>query len=151
MGYYNTNDGRVNDQLSTNLTFDTQIKRWGLIFTTSIQNMWYVSTTRLWQNGVPDYYLDVHDGQLHPYTAESQADKVLQFLVKTYNSDVYRKQTVPMAMYVNIKATKKVGEHLRIAVFANRLLDYLPDYKSNGLTVRRTTSPYFGMELGFTL
>lgn len=151
VGYYNTNDGRVNDQLSTNLTFDTQIKRWGLIFTTSIQNMWYVSTTRLWQNGVPDYYLDVHDGLLHPYTAESQADKVQQFLVKTYNSDVYRKQIVPMAMYVNIKATKKVGEHLRIAVFANRLLDYLPDYKSNGLTVRRTTSPYFGMELGFTL
>ena len=151
VGYYNTNDGRVNEQLSTNLTFDTQIKKWGLIFTTSIQNMWYVSTTRLWQNGVPDYYLDVKDGQLHPYTAESQADKMLQFLTKTYNDDVYRKQTTPIAMYVNIKATKKVGEHLRIAVFANRLLDYLPDYKSNGLTVRRTTSPYFGMEVGFTL
>ncbi len=151
VGYYNTNDGRVNEQLSTNITFDTQIPRWGLIFTTSVQNVWYVSTTKLWQNGVPDFYLDVADGQLHPYTADSRTDKMLQFLVQTYNSELYRRQTTPMAMYVNLKATKKVGSHLRIAVFANRLIDYLPSYKSNGLTVRRSTNPYFGMELVFSL
>ena len=113
--------------------------------------MWYVSTTKLWQNGVPDFYLDVADGQLHPYTADSRTDKILQFLVQTYNSELYRRQTTPMAMYVNLKATKKVGSHLRIAVFANRLIDYLPSYKSNGLTVRRSTNPYFGMELVFSL
>lgn len=151
IGYYRMDDGRVNEQLNTNFMFDTQITRWGLVFTTSVQCMWYVSTRKLWQNGVPESYLDVTDGLLHPYTAASQADELLQHLVRVYNDDVFRRQTVPMAIYVNLKATKTIGKHLKVAVFANRLLDHLPDYRSNGLMVRRVTDPYFGMELNFSL
>ncbi len=151
VGLYDTNDGRVNDQLSSNLTFDTQITRWGLVFTTSVQAVWYVTTKRLWQNGIPVSYLSAEDGELHDYTSESQNDSMLQFLVKTYNDDVYKRQTTPIALYVNIKATKQVGKFLNIAVFANRMLDYLPNYKSNGITIRRNTDPYFGMELVFKL
>jgi len=151
IGYYNYNDGRVNDRFNTNFMFDTQITRWGLVFTTTVQCMWWISTKKLWQNGVPVSYLDVSDGHLHPYTVEMQSDPVLQFLTRTYNDNLYSKLTTPIALYVNLKATKKVGKHLQIAVFANRLLDYLPDYKSNGLMVRRTSDPYFGMELNFSL
>lgn len=151
VGYYDCNDGRVNEQFNTNFMFDTQITRWGLVFTTSIQCMWYVSSKKMWQNGMPQSYLDVADGLLHPYTEESLNDPILQFLVKTFNDDTYKRQTTPIAMYVNLKATKQIGKHLKIAVFANRLLDYLPDYKSNGLMVRRITDPYFGMELNFSL
>ena len=100
---------------------------------------------------MPESYLDVADGQLHPYTTTSQSDPVLQFLTRTYNDNLFNTLTTPIALYVNLKATKKVGKHLQIAVFANRLIDYLPDYKSNGLMVRRTSDPYFGMELNFSL
>ena len=151
VGYYDYNDGRVNNQVNTNFMFDTQITRWGLIFSTSVQCMWMVSTRKLWQNGVPTSYLDVADGQLHPYTEQSRTDAVLQYLVKTYNDDIYRRQTIPTAIYINLKATKTIGRHLKVAVFANRLLDYLPDYRSNGLTVRRSVDPYFGMEMNFSL
>lgn len=151
IGYYNYNEGRVNNQFNTNFMFDTQITRWGLVFTTSVQCMWWVSTRKLWQNGVPDSYLDVADGQLHPYTEAHQSDPVLQFLTKYYNDNLYNRLTTPIALFVNLKATKQVGKHLKIAVFANRLIDYQPDYKSNGLTVRRTSDPYFGMELNFSL
>ena len=151
IGYYNCDDGRVNEQLNTNFMFDTQITRWGLVFTTSVQCMWYVSTRRLWQNGVPDSYLDVADGELHPYTSASRQDPILQHLVRTYNDQLFSRLTVPTAVYINLKATKIIGKHLKVAVFANRMLDYLPDYKSNGLTVRRISDPYFGMELNFTL
>ena len=151
IGYYDCNNGRENEQLNTNFMFDTQITRWGLIFSTSLQCMWYTSSKKLWQNGVPDYYLDAADGQLHPYTQEMQNDPVLQFLVRHYNEAIYKKQTTPLAMYLNLKATKQVGKQLRIAVFANRLMDHLPDYKSNGLTIRRISEPYFGMELNFNL
>ena len=96
-------------------------------------------------------YLDVNDGLLHPYTQESAEDMKLQFLVKTYNADSFKKQTVPMAMYVNFKATKQIGKYLKLALFANRILDYLPDYTSNGLRIRRNVNPYFGMELNFSL
>ena len=151
IGYYNYNEGRVNNRFNTNFMFDTQITRWGLVFTTTVQCMWWVSTRNLWQNGVPESYLDVADGQLHPYTTTSQSDPVLQFLTRTYNDNLFNTLTTPIALYVNLKATKKVGKHLQIAVFANRLIDYLPDYKSNGLMVRRTSDPYFGMELNFSL
>ena len=103
------------------------------------------------RNGVPVSYLDVADGELHPYTEQSAADPRLQFLVKTYNEASFRKQTVPIALYVNLKVTKNIGKWLRLSLFANRLLDYLPDYTSNGLLVRRNVEPYFGMELNFSL
>ncbi|MDE7443951.1 MAG: outer membrane receptor protein, partial [Muribaculaceae bacterium] len=148
VGLYNANDGRVNEQFNTNFMFDTQITRWGLIFSTSVQCMWWVKTTHLWQNGIPDYYMSSSDGQLHRYDAATAAnDKMLRYLIKTYNDDVYLTQTIPTAVYLNLKATKTLGKHLRIALFVNRMIDYLPDYQSNGLTVRRVSSPYFGMEM----
>ena len=151
IGYYRMDDGRVNEQLNTNFMLDTQITRWGLVFTTSVQCMWYMSTRKLWQNGTPESYLDVNDGLLHPYTAQMQQDEVLQHLVKVYNNDLFRRQTVPMAIYINLKATKTIGKHFKVAIFANRLLDHLPDYRSNGLMVRRSSDPYFGMELNISL
>ena len=151
VGLYDWNDGRVNEQLNTNFMFDTQVKRWGLVFTTNIQCMWFESTRRLSQDGTPVSYIDVADGLLHPYTVEMQSDPLLQFLTKYYNSDVYKRQTTPTAVYLNLKATKEISKRLKVAVFVNRILDYLPDYKSNGLTIRRSSDPYFGMELNFLL
>lgn len=151
VGLYDWNNGRENEQFNTNFMLDTQIPEWGLIFSTSVQCMWYVSTRQMWRNGVPVSYLDVADGELHPYTDASAADAYLQFLVKTYNDESFNKQTIPLAVYVNLKATKTIGKWLRLSLFANRLLDYLPDYVSNGLVIRRNVSPYFGMELNFTL
>lgn len=151
VGLYATNDGRINEQLNTNFMFDTQIPRWGLIFSTSIQCMWYLKTTRLRDNGVPDFYMAASDGQLHPYTEADRSDLYLQYLVKHYNDAAYATQTVPTALYVNLKATKQIGRILKISAFVNRIIDYLPDYKSNGLTIRRNSSAYFGMEANFTI
>ncbi len=151
VGLYDSNDGRVNEQFNTNFMFDTQIPRWGLIFSTNIQCMWFVKTTRLRQNGVPVSYIAAADGLLHDYAGDAESNHILQYLVKTYNEDIYRTQKVPTALYVNLKATKQIGKWLKISAFANRILDYLPDYESNGITVRRTSDAYFGMELNFTL
>ena len=58
---------------------------------------------------------------------------------------------MPIALYLNFKATKQIGRHLRISAFVNRIIDYLPEYKSNGLTIRRASEAYFGMEATLTL
>lgn len=150
VGLYDYNDGRVNEQFNTNFMFDTQIPQWGLIFSTSLQCVWWIKTTRMWQNGVPPYYLAT-DGQLHPFTEADASDPVLRTLIKTYNEDNYKTQKIPFAGYVNLKATKTIGKILKVAVFANKLLDWLPDYRSNGLLVRRSTDAYFGMELNVTI
>lgn len=150
VGLYDSNDGRVSEQFNTNFMFDTQIPRLGLVFTTTFQCMWYVKTRRLPQNGTPTKYISYLDGLVHDFDI-AQADKELQYLIKHYNPSLYDTYTIPTAMYVNLKATKTIGKWLRVALFVNRIIDYLPDYRSNGLTVRRSSDSYFGMELNFTL
>ena len=53
VGLYDWNDGRLNDRVNTNVTFDTQIPEWRLIFTTSVQCMWMIRTRQMWKNGTP--------------------------------------------------------------------------------------------------
>lgn len=151
VGLYDTADGRVNDRFSTSFMFDTQIPRWGLIFTTTIQSTWWTKQRRLSENPVPVAYLSADDGELHRFTEADMNDAMLQHLVTTYNPKLYETQRVPMAMYVNLKATKQIGRWMRISAFVNRILDYLPDYTANGLRVRRTSEAYFGMEATVTI
>mgnify|MGYP002515449916 CR=1 FL=1 len=151
IGLYDWNDGRQNDRLNTNVTFDTQIPEWKLIFTTSVQCMWLVRTKLMKKNGTPVAYLSAEDGKLHDYTEESTQDAYLMQLVKSYNEDSFKPFTVPMSMIVNLKVTKEIGKYMRLSFFANKILDYLPDYTANGRVIRRNASPYFGVEAGFTL
>lgn len=151
VGLYDYNDGRENEQFNTNVMIDTQIPRWGLVFTASVQNMWFVKSRMMDKDGTPAYYLSADDGQLHQFTKASADDIYLRTLIKTYNEDQFKPVKVPWAMYLNFKATKSIGRWLKVSVFVNRIIDYLPDYTVNGLTVRRSASPYFGMELNLTL
>lgn len=151
VGLYDWNDGRQNDRLNTNVTFDTQIPEWKLIFTTSVQCMWLVRTKLMWKDGTPKSYLSAADGELHDYTAASASDSYLMQLIKTYNQDSFKPFTVPMSMIVNLKVTKEIGKYMRLSFFANKILDYLPDYTANGRVIRRNASPYFGVEAGFTI
>lgn len=151
VGLYDWSDGRVNDRLNTNFTFDTQIPEWKLIFTTSVQCMWLIRTKTMWKNGTPVAYLSADDGQLHEFTEESASDIYLQQLIKTYNEDQFKPFTVPMSMVVNLKATKEIGKFMRLSFFANKILDYLPSYTANGNVIRRNSSPYFGVEANFTI
>jgi len=150
VGLYDTDDGRVNSRFNTNFTFDTQVLRHALTFTTSIQCMWTLSTRRLPLNGTPSAYLAT-DGQLHPYTSASATDAMLRHLVVSYSDAQFRELTVPPAIYVNLKATKKIGKILSISAFVNRLFSYLPSYRAGDVTVRRTSDAYFGMEATIAL
>lgn len=151
VGIYDTADGRVNDRFSTNFMFDTQVPRWGLIFTTTLQCVWWVNTRRLRENGIPVSYIAAIDGKIHPYTAADAADPIRQHLVRDFNDTMFQPMKVPTAMYLNLKATKRIGRYLRLSAFVNRIIDYLPDYQSNGLTIRRTSEAYFGMETTITI
>ncbi|MDE7380826.1 MAG: TonB-dependent receptor plug domain-containing protein [Muribaculaceae bacterium] len=151
IGLYDYADGRVNDQVNTNFMFDTQIQKWGLIFTTTLQCMWHIKTTRLPIDGVPVSYLDAKDGLLHEFKNDINDNQLLSYLIREYNDASFDTFKIPFAGYLNIKATKTIGKYLRIALFVTRLIDCLPSYYSNGLLIRRSSNPYFGMELNLTL
>lgn len=151
VGLYDYNDGRVNEQFNTNFMFDNQINNLGLIFTTTIQCLWFVKSKLMAKEGRPTYYIDALDGKLHPYTTESEKDPMLRYLIKTYNENQFKTVKVAPAMYVNFKASKSIGKWLRLSLFVNRIIDYLPEYKVNDLIIRRKADAYFGMELNLTL
>ena len=113
--------------------------------------MWMIRTKQMWKNGTPMVYSSSEDGQLHAYTEDSQDDPYLMQLVRTYNEDQFKPFTVPMSMLINLKMTKEIGKYMRLSFFANKILDYLPDYTANGKVIRRNASPYFGVEAGFTI
>lgn len=151
VGIYNWNDGNVYNQFNTNILLDTQVPQWGLIFSTSLQFMWFTTQQTLEKDGTPEAYLSADDGKEHLYTAESKDDLYLQHLVIPFNKAQFDKYTVPMSFFVNLKVTKTIGKNLKLAFFANKLIDHTPDFESNGLIVRRNVKPYFGMELNFSL
>lgn len=151
MGIYNWDDGYVYQQFNTNLLLDTQVPEWGLVFSTSLQCMWFTSKQALYREGRPEAYLSASDGLEHLYTDVSAKDVYLKHLLVAISPGTFEKYTVPMAFFVNLKATKKIGKYLQLAFFANKLLDYTPDFTSSGQVVRRNVDPYFGMELNFSL
>jgi len=151
VGLYNWNDGRVNDRLNSNFTFDTQIPEWGFIFTTSAQFMWLVKTQMQDKNGYPIGYISSADGKIHPFTPTDENDIFLKQLIKKYSDTQFIPFTVPMSMIINLKATKQIGKYIKLSFFANKILDYLPDYNSAGRIVRRNASPYFGVEANFRI
>lgn len=151
VGLYDWNDGKINQRANTNITFDTQIPKFSLIFTTSVQTVWFISTKTMWKNGTPVAYISAADGKMHEFDEQSAKDAYLQQLVKTYNADLFKTFTVPMSTLVNLKVTKSIGKNLKLSMFANKILDYLPTYTANGRIIRRSASPYFGMEANIYL
>lgn len=147
IGLYDWNDGSLRENLNTNLIADVHIAKIGLTVSATFELNWFTATQTLFKNGIPVAYIDYQDGQLHPYTQADQSDPWLQHLIFTYNQDSFRRQQVPFAGYLNLRVQKTITRYAHVALFVNRLLDYLPDYKVDGITIHRNVSPYFGMEL----
>ena len=146
-GIYKDDDGYIREMVNTNFTFDSDIPKLKLIFSISAQCVWMTASQNKEKENVPTQYIDKY-GAIHDFTEEDKNDTYLQYLVRSYNSSLYDRQTVPFCMNVNFKATKKLlDDKLTIALFVNKLLDYNPDYVRNNYTIRRHVTPYFGLEM----
>lgn len=151
VGLYDDTDGSDYKSFNTNVMFDTDLQRLGLRFSVAVQTMWFTSRRTLWRDGRPNLYMDP-DGEIHPFTDESLNDPYLQQLVRTFGPSTFDRYTIPVESAVNIKATKTFwNSRINVALYVNRLFTIAPDYTYNGVTIRRYTSPYFGMELNLKL
>lgn len=151
VGLYDDVDGSVYRSLNTNVMFDTDLPTLGLNFSLSVQNQWFTSRQTLRRDGVPVGYLDP-DGVMHDYTADDMSDPYLSQLLRRFTDSSFDRLTVPSATSFNIKATKTFwNKRVGLALYVNRLLTIEPDYQRYGMTIRRYSSPYFGMELNLRL
>lgn len=148
---YDWNDGSIRENVNTNIIADVYIQRIGLTVSATFELSWFTATQTMWKNGVPTAYMSAADGELHPYTTASQQDTYLQWLTFKYNNDVFRRKVVPFAGYLNLRVQKTVTKYATVALYVNKLLDYLPDYEVDGVLIHRSASPYFGMEINLTI
>lgn len=149
-GYYMSTDKYDKQIFTSNFIFDSYVDKLGLILSATAECFWMSNTKRPATSSVPMGYMDI-TGTVHPYVEADQSDPYLRWLVLTGTAGQdmdYRERSY---MLVNFKATKRFGQHLSLSFFADRVFYVAPDYEVNGFIVRRTFSPYFGMEIGLKI
>lgn len=152
VGLYEEKDNYLREMFNTNFTFDTQIPRFGLIFSTSFQCLWFTGRQNGYCNPYPILYIDKKLTE-HEFTEESAKNGVLAELIKpSRDESIYKYERVPFCMNINLKVTKTLyKDKIAVAVFVNKIADYTPSYKVSDVLIRRDVRPYFGMELNFKL
>lgn len=154
VGVYDYNkEAKERSQFNTNINFDTHIPFLRMIFTTSIQTMWFETTQRDYNTRRPFAYID-ELGNWHDFTPEMAEDNVLKQMIDTGNNYAFLKDRTAMDTRVNLKLSKEIGDNVRLACYFNNSLTYMPDYTSyTGVRIadRKNSSegpkPYFGAEL----
>ena len=150
VGLYANDDGYVRESLNTNFTLDTDVPKLKLGFSISAQCLWFTTSQRKETSNYPVQYI-APDGSIHEWQEQYAEDTYLRWLVRDYSPSQFEKDRVPFAMNLNFKVTKKLfNDHLKVAMFCNKLWDYTPDYDSRGTTIRRHVTPYFGLECNAT-
>lgn len=151
VGIYENSEGNTYEVCRTNLIADTYLKSMGMNISLSFQATWFSSSERLPSSEYPIRYVGF-DNIEKPYTDDLKKDVELQWLQREVSNALYKKNKIPFLMDINLKATKKFfDDKIEAALFVNRIMSIRPDYKSGDAIIRRTTYPYFGMELNFRI
>lgn len=156
IGLYDWTEGYIRESLNTNLVADVYIQRIGLTVSATFEATVFTASKTLEKNGRPVEYISSADGQLHAYDAAAEQDPVLKALIFDYNTGVFERRTVPFAGFLNLRVQKSITKFANVALYVNRLLDIQPDYLVSGangslVTIHRTATPYFGMEINLNI
>lgn len=151
IGYYNWDKGKEYEQFNTNFRADTHIEEFGLMFSTTIQCIWYHQFRYNPNDGMPEYYFDMAGNQF-AYKESHTTDPLLRFLYYKPSPNAFDLYRTPIGIDVNLTVSKSIGDQMELSFYVNRILDYHPNYtRSDGTKVTRKVSPYFGMELNINL
>jgi len=150
IGIYNySKENRRYTQFNTNIYFDTHIPFLKMIFTTSLQNMWFESRQEDYYSGLPIAYMDA-TGKVYEFKKELiESDSKLKDLVENTNEYNFMKNKIPIASVLNLKLSKEIGDKIMLGCYFNNLLTFLPDYTNvrGQRVMNRNRDPYFGAEL----
>lgn len=147
---WNNND-KVSQRLNTNLYLETHIPTLRMVFTTSVQAVWFVKTDLFRNSGLPICYLD-NTGMMYTFTESDAQNPIMIHLMETYNARYFDVDKTPLEATLNLRLTKEIGSALRVSFYVNRLLGYAPDYISRyGTTTVRITKSSFGAEMSISI
>ncbi|QZE15248.1 carboxypeptidase-like regulatory domain-containing protein [Halosquirtibacter laminarini] len=151
LGYYEWDRGQKYEQLNTNIRCDTHIKKYGLIFSSILQCMWFEKNQTQPHDGKPTFYID-KQGKKYLFTNQDITDPMLRFLYSKPTPSLFDENIVPIAIDFNLTVSKRVTKEIALSFYINRILRYTPSYtNATGYKVVRKQSPYFGMELNINI
>lgn len=149
IGLYDWDYGSVRSKTTMNVTADTYIDRLGFIFSVTAEIFMHGEVRTALRNAKPIAYYDTQ-GNVVPYSDESLKNPMLAALVL---SNTQEDITTEERAYANFhfKATKQFGSYATISFFADRVLNAARDYESEGFTIRRVFTPYFGAQINMKI
>jgi hypothetical protein len=148
VGVFNAgSDSKINEQLNTTLFLNTHFSKQRLLFSTSIQTVWYTSYQMIKYNGIPDSYIDLNNNVLL-FTESEKQNPAFKPLIETFSTAYFDPERTPVSLEVNLKVTKEIGNNLKLSFFVNRLLDYNPRYTTRfGVSTQKWVIPFMGAEI----
>lgn len=151
VGIYAWNKGSFRSRFNTTVFFNTHIPKYRLIFTTTMQTVWFSTHQTIPFSGMPLSYFGAGK-ELTPYTEADRSDPVLRFLFKEYSDRFFLPTRSPLQFSLNLKATKEITRNISMSFYVNRLAFYSPLHYDNLESPRKIRqSPYFGTEIKIRL
>lgn len=145
IGFYEGYGDRIYDQFHTLVRTDTHIPTLSMIFSTTLQTIWFAGRQSLPYSTYPTYWYDEMGQRLNDFDSQ---DRELQKLILPNPAQLFEYWKEPLSLSFNMKLTKEIGKRIKISMFVNNLLTYDPIYKSNLDTKhQKWKNPFFGSEI----
>jgi len=171
---YPEGSGSIKKRFSTNLRSITHIKELKMVFSATLQVVWFRSLQYIYEdkNGKPylytetavdDVYSDCttekylnpvgyidHAMIYHEFDPTLASSKPYSDLIKTYYNWFFTEKIYDPYYQINLKLTKEISSFVELSFFANNITNYRPAIKIRNVPFTYDTpnpSLYFGAEL----
>lgn len=151
-GIYQNDDGYINENLNYNLLIDTYLPNLGLTISASLQGTLYDFRKKDHRVAEPIAYIAL-DGKTYDFVDADRQDAYKQWLVRNVSVTDNMATRYTFTVRANLKVTKRIYKNIRTSMFVNRIFNYEHPYYFLGKKIIRKSgnSPYFGMEINFSL
>ena len=169
IGVLPAGDGTVNDRINTNFRFITHLSALKMVFTTTMQVVWYEQIRSLYEreDGSPAYHFSAdgteyqvsplgyydRSGVYQAWTAAAESDAKLKLLTARYMLYAFKADRVNPWVLFNFRLTKELGKIAEISFMANNFLNTSRFHINRHTQGRRQLYPdlYFGAEVKLKL
>lgn len=148
VGIYPAGDGTEQERMNTNFIFATHSPKLRLIFTTTIQVVWYEKHQQLLYNETPTELYD-NNGVRYTFTETMQQDITYKDYIMEKGTYYFHTELLPPLLLCNFKLSKEFANHTKLSFYVNNFLNHRPTYQyvRSQTYTRRNPSIYFGAEL----
>ena len=169
IGVLPAGSGSLSERFNTNFRFITHLSALKMVFTTTLQVVWYEQTNSFYETkeGKPAYHLSADGtqyvvsplgyynrfGAFRQWLPGNEADPSLNLLANRYLLSAFKADRVKPWALLNFRLTKELGKLAEVSFMANNFLN-ISRYHTNRHTLgRRELYPdlYFGAELKLKL